>query len=130
MVEGGEGNPPRVTAYLSAVGAGSLAKAYSTTTLTVGSTYYIAMTYDYVAKELKIFVNGIREGFTSSVDKLLPQGPWPFTVGGAANASGRHIVGSIGFVRLHRVARSEAWIKAAYNFFAGNLTTWATADVL
>lgn len=130
VIEGSEGTPPRVTAYLSNVNAGSLAKAYSTTTLTVGNTYYIAMTYDYSAKELKIFVNGVREGLTSSVDKILPQGPWPFTVGGAANTAGRHIVGSVGFVRVHRVARSEAWIKAAYGFFAGSLTTWATADVL
>jgi hypothetical protein len=76
-----------------------------------GTWMHVAATYDYTAKTMKIFINGIQEGSITGPTSIGTTTN-PLTIGSELSDFTKAFQGMIDEVRVWNVARSEADIKA------------------
>ncbi len=82
-----------------------------TTTLTAGSWYYGAVTYD--GSTVKVYLNGIGEGSWSGASMTAPSSD---TIQiGRSPGTARYFDGILDEVRISATDRSAEWIKTSYN---------------
>lgn len=128
-LDGNTGYPHKIIGAVSNGTAGSLHGVSTTTTFSVGTSYYIVLTYDCDNSPypLKIYVDGVLEG-TANALRVIPQSVTPLTIGNSATNNVTWADGEIHFLRIHRVVRSAAWIKAQALAFQGSLYSFAAAE--
>lgn len=86
---------------------------YSTTALTTGTWYHIAMTFD--GSVHKIYVNGVNENSENDA-RSIPVSSNPLRVAGRESAgAGEYINGILDEIRIYNRALSASEIKARYN---------------